>query len=83
MNKKIYILGAGGHTRSLINLLEYQSYEIAGIYDDSYIETEEELINNFPVIGKLDSIDNDACVVLSFGENGKRKQFTSNLKIRY
>jgi len=74
MNKSIYILGAGGHTRSLINLLEYHNYEIAGIYDDSFDETEKELINNYPVLGKLDSIDNNAGIVLSFGENGKRRQ---------
>jgi len=79
MNSKIYILGAGGHTRSLINLLEYNNYEISGIYDDHFTDSKEEIINKYCVIGKLNDLSKDYCVVLSFGDNNKRRDLFVNL----
>ncbi|MCD4682878.1 MAG: acetyltransferase [Bacteroidales bacterium] len=80
MNKKVFILGAGGHTRSLIILLEYSNYIIEGIYDENFNNQKEEVINKYKVLGKLHDINKDSCAVLSFGDNQKRKQLFLNLK---
>lgn len=80
MNTKVFILGAGGHTRSLINLLEYNNYKIEGIYDDSFEIRNEETINTYKVLGKLQELSKDSIVVLSFGESKKRKQLFLQLE---
>ena len=36
MKHEIVILGAGGHTRSLIPLIRLNGYSISAIYDDSF-----------------------------------------------
>jgi len=74
MNSKIFILGAGGHTRSLINLLEHYNYAIGGIYDDNFDIAKNEVINTYKVLGKLDELEQDILTVLSFGNAQKRKQ---------
>lgn len=80
MSNKIFILGAGGHTRSLINLLEYNNFEIGGIYDDHFDDHNEEIINTYTVIGKPDALKKTELAVLSFGESEKRKQLFLQLK---
>lgn len=74
MSNKVFILGAGGHTRSLINLLEYNNYNIGGIFDDNFEDHNVEIINSYKVIGKLDAFNKTNQAVLSFGESDKRKQ---------
>ncbi len=80
MNNKVFILGAGGHTRSLINLLEYNHYKIEGIYDDNFEVRSKETINTYKVLGKLKELSKDGIVVLSFGELKKRKQLFLQLE---
>lgn len=74
MNNHIYILGAGGHTRSLINLLEYNNYSIQGIYDNNYTTKQIETINTFKVIGKISDLKEDNKLVLSIGDNHIRER---------
>lgn len=74
MNNNVFILGAGGHTRSLINLLEHNNYAIGGIYDDTFDIANNEVINTYKVLGKLNELDQDSLAVLSFGDAYKRKQ---------
>lgn len=74
MNNKIYIIGAGGHTRSLINLLEHNSFTIGGIYENSFHIANEEIISSYKVLGKINEISQDRMVVLSFGDAQKRKK---------
>ncbi|ETR69758.1 MAG: transferase [Candidatus Magnetoglobus multicellularis str. Araruama] len=69
--KKIYIVGAGGHTRSLFTVLE-NKYEIDGIYDDTYDENNQETINGYKLVGKIDAITNDIVLVISSGDCDKR-----------
>jgi len=71
MSKLVNIIGAGGHTRSLISLIEHIGFEIQGIYDDTYDPRESEIINGYPVLGKIDKIK-EGTIVLSFGDCMKR-----------
>lgn len=81
MKKPIYIIGAGGHTRSLINLLELNNIKILGVYDERADEIAE-VINGHKVIGKLDDVPKDAFIVLSIGDNKKRAYLFNRFKIR-
>ncbi|MEN8224424.1 MAG: acetyltransferase [Bacteroidota bacterium] len=78
MNHEISILGAGGHTRSLINLLEANNFEISGIYDASFDQDRQEVINGYKLLGKPSDIT-DQVVILSYGNNAKRAQLYIDL----
>ena len=72
MGDKFYLIGAGGHTRSLINILESAGLEIGGIYDDNF--KDNEVINGYKLIGKLENIKIDDNLILSVGDNRKREK---------
>lgn len=76
MNKKVYIIGAGGHTRSLVNLLEINKLGIAAIYDDSYKARHRELICGYGLKGAIKDVPRGSgCkIVISIGDNQKREE---------
>lgn len=78
---KIAIIGAGGHTRSALNILKsnYKDY-IFEIYDDSYVGDRNELICKVKVVGKIKNIAPDNKVFLSIGDNGIRQKFFAKYK---
>ena len=52
--KKIALIGAGGHCKVVIDLIEeLNQYEIIGIYDDN----KEGFFENIKILGNLDCID--------------------------
>lgn len=71
---KIAIIGAGGHTRSALNLLRnfYKSEQLY-IFDDSFKADADEQIGGVSVIGQIDSITSEYRVFLSVGNNVLRK----------
>jgi len=52
--KAVSILGAGGHTRSSITLLKQYGYNIAGLYDPSFVPGKEEVIRGIRLCGPID-----------------------------
>ena len=76
----ISIIGAGGHTRSLINLLEQKFLKINGIYDDNFSLNEKEIINGYPLLGKKSDCQLGNPIVLSIGNNVEREQEFRRLK---
>lgn len=61
---QISIIGAGGHARTIINLLKVLNYEIRGVYDDSIPKKKDEIIDGFPLLGKLSLLkSSDVCVI--------------------
>ena len=71
---KLSIIGAGGHSRALIPLLEEDSKTIEGIYDLSYDINKPELILNYPLKGNLeDAFKTKTIFVLAIGDNATRK----------
>ena len=70
MSKKVVIIGAGGHTRSLITLLKFNQYSIDNIVDENFDKAET--INGIKLIGDYSKIRNNDTIVLSIGECNKR-----------
>ncbi|MDD2759814.1 MAG: NeuD/PglB/VioB family sugar acetyltransferase [Methylomonas sp.] len=69
----IAVIGSGGHTRSLVNILKrYFVDPDIGIYDDSFTSFGE-FIGGYPVLGRLERISRAAVVILSKGDNQIRK----------
>lgn len=79
--EQLDIFGAGGHTRSFISLLNACKIKVAGIYDNSFNPKYIEIINSVKVIGTIDSYNSRNKVVLSIGDNLKRRElFLSHKK---
>ena len=79
MNKqKVLLIGAGGHTRSLINLINTKVYDLIGIFDQNYNPNHLEIINGINTFGDLSSISNDCRYILSIGKNSLREDFYKN-----
>ncbi|MDA7803423.1 acetyltransferase [Crocinitomix sp.] len=75
--KTLQIIGAGGHTRSLLSLLdELDCYNIEGVYDNSYAKFPDEIIGNYHLKGNLNALSaTKELLVVSIGNNAKRKAF--------
>ncbi|NJK98168.1 MAG: hypothetical protein HC905_27580 [Bacteroidales bacterium] len=56
MFDKVSIIGAGGHTRSLLNIIKELGLIIDGIYDDSYEPDRSEIINGYLLKGKINDV---------------------------
>ena len=78
---KIAIIGSGGHTRSAINLLlNYFAIQNISIFDDSFVDGSEEIINSVPLVGVTNSIKLEQNIFLSIGDNSLRKQYFSKFR---
>ncbi len=72
---KYYIIGAGGHTRSLLALINHQkNINISGIYDDSYKSESYEVISDAKVKGSISDLPDDGYVIISYGNLNKREE---------
>ena len=80
MNKKIHIIGAGGHTRSLQNLIRHCGYQISGIYDDSFDVSNSEHICEILLQGELSSILDQDILTLAIGDNKIRASLFNKYK---
>jgi sugar O-acyltransferase (sialic acid O-acetyltransferase NeuD family) len=80
MKTLLAIVGAGGHTRSLLNTIDADRYEIDGIYDESYVPEGNECIRKHPLKGRLSAIPVHARVVLAIGNNAIRVQLYELLR---
>jgi UDP-N-acetylbacillosamine N-acetyltransferase len=79
--KKVAIVGAGSHTKSSINLLmSYFNISDMCIYDSSFVEGEQEVINSIPLIGSIDDIELNQDVFLSIGDNNLREKYFLKFK---
>ncbi|MCX6985409.1 MAG: acetyltransferase [Lentisphaerae bacterium] len=74
MNKKtLTLLGAGGHARSLIDMLESCNFKINGVFDDTFKHDSPENICGIPLAGGISDIGGNSVIVISIGDPWKRK----------
>ncbi len=74
---KVSLIGAGGHARTLISILELLNIEIKGVYDDAYNESMKgEMIDGYPLLGGLDRISNEDQLIISKGETAQLKELS-------
>jgi len=78
--KEINIIGAGGHARSLINLLELCKVEIQGLYDDTFNRAKIEEISGYRLRGTLKDLPQSIHVVLAIGENQLREKLFAQFR---
>ncbi len=77
----IAIVGSGSHTRSSINLLlNYFDSDDICIYDNSFVEGKQEVINSIPLVGNINDIELVQDIFLSIGDNKLRKKYFLKFK---
>ena len=78
---KLAIIGAGGHTRSLLVLVKslFGGSDIS-IYDDSFEEGANEMISSVPLVGRINDIPLDRNIILSIGDNELRNGYFSRFR---
>lgn len=84
MGQLVSIVGAGGHARTLVNILELKGYTVKGVYDDQYKdEYQGELVEGYPLLGGLDAISASELLVVAKGDckdlERLSRQFNSQL----
>lgn len=82
--ESVVVIGAGGHTRSLMSLIdESNNYMILGIFDDSFAKFPNEVIGTASLIGSIADIQNSSAkMIVSIGDNIKRKRMVSKFSER-
>ena len=82
MNEKVFILGAGGHTRSLMALLAHNNILPEGIYDDSFDPEIVEIIHKTAVKGKIAQLPEVGKIIISYGDLKQRARLYKAYKER-
>ena len=72
-DKEMYLYGAGGHAKVILDILEAQGYEVTGVVDDNPALTE--------FMGKpvLHGVKEVSPVIISIGINGTRRKVVEKL----
>src|ERR1044072_3056858 len=79
-NKKIYLYGAGGHAKVIIDILQSCGKSVAGVFDDNLTKTVWNLPNlTFP--GQFNFVSNE--LIISIGNNTIRKKISSKIIAKY
>jgi UDP-N-acetylbacillosamine N-acetyltransferase len=72
----VVVIGAGGHARSLITLLENCGQSIYGIYDDTFLADKEESVNGYKLLGSVNDFRENTPIVLGIGDNRLRSKMS-------
>lgn len=80
-NKDIYLIGAGGHAKVILALLEAQGRKCLGIYDDNEQRQCTTLLG-LPVIGAVREMPDrfDISAVIAIGDNAVRKRIAESFR---
>lgn len=89
MNKKVVILGAGGHAKSIADIILKSGDKVLGFLDDN-VEKDTVIIKskNIKVIGKIDdakclSANNDIFFIIGIGNNKIRENISTKFELNY
>ena len=74
MNKSVVLIGAGGHARSVIALLQNNGFAVKGIYDNSWKVDNLETILSIPVCGTIKDVPSHETICLAVGDNTTREE---------
>ncbi len=71
----IGIIGAGGHTRTLLNILELSSIEVKAIYDEVILKKGEQILGK-PVL-PFNQLPSDLKIIISKGDIEDKLKYSS------
>ncbi len=84
MNKRVVVIGAGGHAKVIADIIRSSGDIVVGFLDDSYTEDRE--FYSSLVIGKICDYEkyvSECFFVIAIGNGGVRKRIASDLNCRW
>lgn len=85
MNKKVVIIGAGGHGKAIADIIEKSGDTVYGFLDDNLKEN----ILNYKILGTISSCEElyksstDLEFIIAIGNNRKRKEIYEKYSFKY
>ncbi|MGD1844585.1 MAG: NeuD/PglB/VioB family sugar acetyltransferase [Salibacteraceae bacterium] len=70
--KAFALVGAGGHARTVISLLEQLDWPILGVFDNNYVADKDERIDGYALLGTEADLPADHPVIVCVGANERR-----------
>lgn len=86
--KQIIIIGAGGHSKVIADIIEKSGGKVCGFLDDK-LPKGTVVVGNYKVIGDFDSrftistLNDKIEFVIALGDNKKRKEISDNSNIKF
>ena len=77
MNESFFVVGAGGHLRSLSTIINYCNYKIVGVYDKSFNSDLLKKVCGIAIVGNIAHIKNNNMLILAIGDNIERASLYS------
>ena len=83
MKNDIFLYGAGGHAKVIIDTLLLNGYNVKGIFDDKKIKGS--FVNSIPVLGPFRQLhwNSKDYMILSIGNNAIRQQLSNELQTNF
>lgn len=88
MPKEVVIIGAGGHSKVVADIIIKSGDKLIGFLDDN-LEVGSKIIENYQVLGKIEECLNlqkekkDLYFIIAIGDNHIRKEIYSKYKLNY
>lgn len=87
MNKKVVIIGAGGHAKVIADIVIKSQDILLGFLDDN-VEVGKKIICNYEILGKIEEClqlkeQENIEFVIAIGNNDIRKQISNKYKLKY
>lgn len=78
----VSVIGAGGHSRSVLGLLKQVDLPVYGIYDSAFDKARKERICDVALMGDIESMTDEHQIVLAIGDNEKRSELYNRFNER-
>lgn len=84
MSNSVYVIGAGGHAKVVIQALLESGRKVAGVFDDR-IQLQKTEVLGIPVIGTLDDLKHQPArpVIVAIGDNQTRQTIVQKLDLQW
>jgi acetyltransferase EpsM len=84
MSEKIFVIGAGGHAKVVIDVILSSGLQVSGIFDDDESLTGQHIFQ-IPVLGKIEKVKeyDDGKFIVAIGDNEIRMKIVKNLSFSY
>jgi len=76
----MYLYGASGHAKVIIEILESQGIQVHGLFDD---DPNKQSLLDYPVLQFNQSILGNQELVIAIGDNRLRQDFANKIKAKY
>ncbi len=78
----VYVIGAGGHAKVVIDTLQAAGRQVLAVFDDDPRRWGDSLLG-VPIEGPISAIPSEKQAVIAVGDNGTRRRLAETLQLRW